>query len=535
MPLTIKTIIAIITTILITSSFSGCIFDDILGITTLSLVSWTIIDDEDFASLNITFESSGTSTFKLLGSNSQVLDSEYFYKENDNQYALLHLAESRHSVTSGSYYVKAYNIDNSEIYSKIISFDGADLSISSCYQKWWERETWIGGFSLLELRLIVQNNGDVPTYPYYVKVTVDTETTTGLVIPCVIMPGETDYVYCFIYIKSEPDESDFSIYLEDIDENILTSGVFPVDIQDNIALQKFEWKHQRNDYWVYVPKTTYLNKFYSGLDRINIEDYSLYIFNQYDDQFIDILLDILMFSFSSTRDVDIINYIASFVQKGLQYERDSETNESYEYPRYPVETLFYGKGDCEDLSIILASLLDRLGYSVALLRLPNHMAVGVQLEEDELPYYDYYIEDYYFLETTTTTPSCGYVPSSYQSPSELSIYPITSRPLLIHNWKEGHLSIYSINGKANSIKVTLVIENLGVSTAQNVLVKAAFYSNHDQEINAISETISSLEPGMKEEVTIICNVPLSVTTWFKTRVYYDNVLVDEHQSISSFP
>lgn len=534
MPLTIKTIISIATTLILISSFSGCIHDEWFGGTSISLISWNVIDDDDFASINLTFDSTGPTTMKLIGPDSSELDSEYFFKEDNTKYAILHLAESRNSVEPGQYIVKAYNDDNNEVFSNSFSFSGSDLTISDCHQQWWERETWISGISLLELRLVVKNNGDLPEYPYYVKITVDSETTTGLVLPTVVMPGETDYVYCFIYRETEPAESDLTLQLLDYDKNILTSGTFELNTNTFVPIKKFTWKYFAPR-WVNVPKPTYLYDYYLGLDRINIEDYSLYIFNQYDDQFIDILLDILMFSYSSMRDVERINYVSSFVQKALRYELDDETNESYEYPRYPVETLFYGKGDCEDLSIITASLLSELGYRVALLRLPNHMAVGVHLAENDLPQYNYYISDYYFLETTVSTPSCGYVPNSYKSAAGLKVYPITSRPLIMHSWKEGHLSIYSINDQANSIKVTIVVENLGTAIAEDIIVKGAFYSNYDQEINAVTETINSLESGMKEEVTIICNVPLTIASWFKTKIYYDNEVVDEHQSISSFP
>ena len=105
----------------------------------------------------------------------------------------------------------------------------------------------------------------------------------------------------------------------------------------------------------------------------------------------------------------------------------------------------------------------------------------------------------------------------------------------MHNWKDGHLSIYTIESESSNVKVTIVVQNLGVSLAKNIVVKGAFYTRYDQELNAESTTVSSLGPGMKKEVTIICDVPLNVNTWFKTRVYYDNELVDEHQSISSFP
>ena len=67
----------------------------------------------------------------------------------------------------------------------------------------------------------------------------------------------------------------------------------------------------------------------------------------YDDQFIDILVDSIMYGLVSNGDVEEINYVASFVQN-LDYKSDSGSNNSFEYPRYPVETLFNGDGggDC---------------------------------------------------------------------------------------------------------------------------------------------------------------------------------------------
>lgn len=56
-------------------------------------------------------------------------------------------------------------------------------------------------------------------------------------------------------------------------------------------------------------------------------------------------------------------------------------------PKYPIQTLVDGGGDCEDFSILTASILWSLGHPVALLYLETeataHMAVGYQT--DELP------------------------------------------------------------------------------------------------------------------------------------------------------
>jgi len=69
-------------------------------------------------------------------------------------------------------------------------------------------------------------------------------------------------------------------------------------------------------------------------------------------------------------------------------------------PKYPIETFVDGVGDCDDKSMILAGLLAREGYAVALLYFEpeNHMAVGVACPGDS-----YRDTGYAFLESTGVT------------------------------------------------------------------------------------------------------------------------------------
>lgn len=97
-----------------------------------------------------------------------------------------------------------------------------------------------------------------------------------------------------------------------------------------------------------------------------------------------------------------------FVQQ-IPYALDSST-ESYregvlpryavrrgtdvEYPKYPAETLIDGKGDCEDSAILMAGLLDALGYDTVLLEYRDHMALGIRMDEFN-PYYAKYTPKYF--------------------------------------------------------------------------------------------------------------------------------------------
>jgi len=86
-----------------------------------------------------------------------------------------------------------------------------------------------------------------------------------------------------------------------------------------------------------------------------------------------------------------------------------------EYPRYPIETLFDRGGDCEDTSILVAALLDRMGYDVALLFLyhENHCAVGVSIEGSHGSYYQHDDKKYFYLETTGEGWRIGEIPPDF--------------------------------------------------------------------------------------------------------------------------
>jgi hypothetical protein len=89
-----------------------------------------------------------------------------------------------------------------------------------------------------------------------------------------------------------------------------------------------------------------------------------------------------------------LELVAVFVQS-IPYSSQDSTD-----PRYPIETYVDRMGDCDDKSLLLAGLLAREGYSVALLYFgpEKHMAVGVAC-----PGWSYRDSGYAFLETTNIT------------------------------------------------------------------------------------------------------------------------------------
>lgn len=125
-------------------------------------------------------------------------------------------------------------------------------------------------------------------------------------------------------------------------------------------------------------------------------------------------------------EVQKLNFVIAFVQS-LPYTVDAETTPYDEYPRYPVETLFDRGGDCEDTSILVAAILDRLGYDVALLHLKNaeHVAVGVSVADTYGSYYEYEGKKYFYLETTGEGWEVGQIPPSITD-THAYIYPLGS-------------------------------------------------------------------------------------------------------------
>ncbi len=119
-----------------------------------------------------------------------------------------------------------------------------------------------------------------------------------------------------------------------------------------------------------------------------------------------------------------LNFVIAFVQS-LPYTVDKEATPYDEYPRYPVQTLFDRGGDCEDTSILVAALLDRMGYDVALLLLKDaqHMAVGVSLSGNYGSYYENSGKKYFYLETTGEGWEIGQIPPDITN-TRAYIYPL---------------------------------------------------------------------------------------------------------------
>ncbi len=519
-------------TIMCVTVCSGCLLDQFFG-TSFSWTAWEIVDDDGFPSIALDCSCSGTVTLELFGPDNALADDEFFLRGTYD--AILHLSPYREPVEVGEYTLYVYDINDRQIFDKTFSFSEATVSLSQCEPYWWKESS--ESYSILGLKITVNNEGNTPVYPSSLTATVNTETSSFLVLPTAIPPEESGTIDAYVYLEDVSSGDSLDIILKDSSDVILGSATFSPQISNVVSPTSFTWTYEGTSRKLTIPRPPFLYEYYSSIDREQVrnEDYALFVFDPYDDAYLDLIVNQLQRGPSQESNVYDVDFAASFVQH-LKYKLDSDTNASFEYPRYPIETIFNGDGggDCEDKAILLAAILDQMGYEAALFRLTGHMAVGVQLDEDATTY-DYYINNYYYIETTNEHSPCGFIPQDYRTQENLSVYPISSRPLLLHTWNNGTVSIFKQTELGDFVKAIVVVKNLGSDGAENVVVKAAFYTPQGLCISSQTTSIASLPAGSRKKVILRADIPSSITTQFKTQVYLDNKIVDERETASSFP
>ncbi len=526
-----KIIISFCVFILIFTSFSGCILDNIFRAANFTLNSYSIIDDQGFPAISVYFNCSGRVNLKTFNDTSNIIDNDLFYHNGNTS---LNIGEYKESVKPGKYTFKVYDKNDNEIFCKELSFMGFNLSIINCEQLWWEDNN---NYILIGLKIYVQNLGDTPVYPFYADMNVNSQIYTGYILPTVVLPGFSTIIYLNLIHEGIFINDSFEIVIKDKNNIRLATGIFNFDYKKTVST-KYYSKGLENT--IKVPYPDFLYEYYSNLDRIVVENYSVFILDHYDDFYLEFFLNKIIESethgkFNLKSDVKKIEYVNGFVQ-ALDYKPDSSINDTFEYPRYPIETIFNGNGggDCEDKSILTACFLNKLGYEVALLRLPKHMAVGVKLDNDTITKYNFYTENYYFLETTNQNNPLGYIPNEYESPSELYVYPITITDFVIHYWKNGVITIYSKTECGDFVKVIAYIENLGNKISENIEFKGLFYNNQNFELTSESIIVGNISAFDKKKIILSVSKPSDLDTWFETRIISDGEVIDIHKSNSNF-
>jgi tetratricopeptide (TPR) repeat protein len=67
------------------------------------------------------------------------------------------------------------------------------------------------------------------------------------------------------------------------------------------------------------------------------------------------------------------------IDPASSYAELSETEQLIDYLQYPRQTLDYKSGDCDDLSVLTAALLESIGIETAFITIPGHIYLGFSL------------------------------------------------------------------------------------------------------------------------------------------------------------
>jgi hypothetical protein len=180
----------------------------------------------------------------------------------------------------------------------------------------------------------------------------------------------------------------------------------------------YEWEFEGTTWnWnMMINKTEYM--YYSSQPRTY--DYASYMTD--DDEYIESLAESLdeVADSEGWSSFELVSFTLAFVQS-LEYTEDDVTTGYDEYPRYPIETLVDRGGDCEDTSVLFATLIqaDPINIDCVLLILPSdapeHMAAGVAGGSGiSGAYYEYDGRNYYYCETTGEGWMVGDIPLEYR-------------------------------------------------------------------------------------------------------------------------
>lgn len=203
------------------------------------------------------------------------------------------------------------------------------------------------------------------------------------------------------------------------------SLTFQVAYAENYFNKNFEWYYKGYS-WTWslsIPQSLYdAYKRVSVSERTRSNDYSFLVTTQ--DSYVKQVANKL--HEGATQEgygsFDEVSFILSFVQS-LPYTSDSVTTGYDEYPRFPIETLVDGGGDCEDTAILFATLVVILNYGTIFISPPSHLAVGVLGKDLGGYYFTYDSKTYYYCETTGDNWNIGDMPDVYKG-VQAELYPI---------------------------------------------------------------------------------------------------------------
>ncbi len=314
-----------------------------------------------------------------------------------------------------------------------------------------------------------------------------------------------------------------------VTEPVRTFSSDPTRIYDDLSpdcqvlVRDFEWEYADQTWSMRLHIPAALYDYYSSRERAPTENYSVYVTDPMDDSLIEDLAGKLRRTTGpeGLSRLELLRFVIAFVQS-LPYASDALTTGYDEYPRYPVETLVDVGGDCEDSSILMAAILQAMGHDAVLIRLPEHMAVGI-LREPGMngACYDHNGRCYLYLETTGKGWQIGEIPDQYKDETA-TIYEIKPKPILHHTWEA--------TSRGSEYTINIDVSNMGTAKAEKVNVLAGFDAGDGQLLNAGQTEEFDLEQGYAINLTIVLTSPADKYTRISVHTICQGYTVYESHS-----
>lgn len=229
-------------------------------------------------------------------------------------------------------------------------------------------------------------------------------------------------------------------------------------------------------------------------------------------------------------DRDKIKAAMTFVQ-ALPYAMDAKSKGQDEYVRYPLETLVDKEGDCEDKVALLGAMLKELGVEFVLLKLPDHLAIGVSCDsvvaDQRLVVGD---KSYYFVETTTPRWEIGQIPSELAR-LRIEVVPCRFSPVLVSQRMRFESQPAPIFEKAHC-SLWFSLKNVGPGTAKGIrfhvmMLKSGFFG---QSV-LMEETfmLKDLAEGVEREETVEFKSVIGFDETLRLTLVADDVPIQEYE------
>ncbi len=153
-------------------------------------------------------------------------------------------------------------------------------------------------------------------------------------------------------------------------DGVLTFSIISVDLTEQ-RLSTFYWVYQSTNFWLDLTLDYGTYSYFKNLDHDvgGLSDSGRARFATPSEPYIISLanrLDDLGDDYGFTSSLEKAEFVLAFV-RAIEYQFDIDGTGQNEYPKYPIEMLWEGAGDCEDAATLYISLVEALGYDAILL------------------------------------------------------------------------------------------------------------------------------------------------------------------------